>query len=375
MPQFAKRQSSSKLFEKLDETRCYLKPTCYSKSLDHFQFSRENNIYSSFYNINEYLNNTKLAHSDSSCHRRCNSRNYKVYDSVASANREIFKRDYLSDTCDCDKFKQENDVRMKKRFNEPVTNSSIDLNVGLSNVDIGVNKRYKQFVTKNLTNVKQKCQKLVKSLSHTPSDSTQHIFRSSSMQVLSPSHTLLNGFAFGEETADQVPSEISQNLTGNVCVLPNIVNLVDVGENSSQSSADSPSLFDKRKAALGDALVVNVISLRKVKSAVCLGDYVSSVVLSGTESLPNITAFTNENVGYLDITRYSSSSSTCTSERSGWLSSRSSSVTSVETNRSALNNGIVKTWCGLEKLQSKIANGKSLKKYQKLDRIFVSDKG
>jgi hypothetical protein len=59
-----------------------------------------------------------------------------------------------------------------------------------------------------------------------------------------------------------------------------------------------------------------------------LGESASPLVLSGTESLPNITPKL-ERTHYPEMKYYSSSSSSsATSEQSGWITSRSSSVAS-----------------------------------------------
>lgn len=290
---------SAKVLEEHDVTHRYLKQTRYSKSLDHFNFSKESSYCASLYNISDFLNNTT----------RSNKQN--------GSNVVVLNRD----ACNC--YKCERDLY-----------TSIDLNVS-----------------------SKKCQKLVKSLSHTPSESNQHIFKSNSMQVLSPKFkTHTNGFLpENYETSKQKEKEEQAT----------IKKLIEMGETSSESS--TASLIKKNKSLL---TVVDVVTLRKVRSATCLGEDVSSVMLSGTESLPNIATAVNENLRYIDVINYSSSSSTCTSERSGWVSSRSSSVTSLETNKS---NGIIRSWSGIEKkLQSlSLSNGRGLKRYQR----FIRDKG
>lgn len=332
--------------EEHDTTHRYLRQTRYSKSLDHFQFSRENSCCTSLYNISDILNST-TKHKPQNVQRN-NLQNQKSFDQNFPLP---------SNSCTC------------------CNNTSTDLNVAFSRSD----KKYKPSVVKN---AKQKCQKLVKSLSHTPSESTQHIFKSNSMQLLSPKLTMdtMSSFDFmrngciQEDVEEKSKKEEEEQAT--------IKRIIEMGECSSDTSTESARLVKKTKTPLkADALMVDVISLRKVRSATCLGEYASSVILSGTESLPNITSAINENVQYIDVINYSSSSSTCTSERSGWMSSRSNSITSLETNKSTLfGNGFLKNWSGIEKrLQSltldKIANGRGLKTYQKLDGSFKNRKG
>lgn len=325
------------MLEEHDTTHRYLKQTRYSKSLDHFQFSKTNNYCTSLYNISDILNTT----TKQNVRRNNNIQNQKTFD-----------QNFLlsSNSCSCYK------------------NTSIDLNVIAIN---GTDKKYQTPVVKNTTNVKQKCQKLVKSLSHTPSESTQHIFKSNSMQILSPKLAMdTSNFEFMkngcilEDFEEKSKKEKEEQAT--------IKRLIEMGEYSSGSSTtETTSLTKKNKKPLkADALIVDFVALRKVRSAACLGECVSSVILSGTESLPNITSTLNENVQYIDVVDYSSSSSTCTSERSGWVSSRSSSITSLDTNKSNIGNGFLRSWSGIEKHLQSLTLDKitSAKRYQKLDK-------
>lgn len=205
---------------------------------------------------------------------------------------------------------------------------------------------------------KQKCQNLVKSLStHTPSENIQHIFKSNSMQILSPrianNFDLIRNGCIQEDHEEKTRKEKEEQAT--------IKRLIEMGEVSSECS--TTSFIKKNKSPLTETLMMDFIALRKVRSATCLGDYVSSVMLSGTESLPNITSVVkSENVGYVDYS--SSSSSTCTSERSGWVSSRSSSITSLETTKSSIGNGFLN---GIEKRLQSLTT-KNMKKYHRVHR-------
>lgn len=271
--------SSKKDSSQRKDTNCYLEQSRYSKSLDHLLFPQKKDLHCSAYSFNDYQNS------------------------------------------------RPNQTSLESE--QGTTNSSIDLALN------GVDKKYRQLVSKNLSNVKQKCQKLVKSLSHTPSESTQHIFRSSSAQIM-------NGL-----------------------------------QSKTSSDSEEDSFLLKNEEILKKALIFNVITLRKVRSAGCLGEYISSVVLSGTESLPNMNLYSEDNIRYVDITSYSSSSS-CTSEQSGWVSSQSSSVTSLDTNRSVKNGGVL-DWIELDKFKrfdfikvingkENACNGKGYGKYRKIDR-------
>lgn len=222
-------------------------------------------------------------------------------------------------------------------------------------------------IKKSNRNPKQKCQKLVKSLSHTPSESAQQIFKSNSMQVLSPKL----GPEINKVQEDyEIPKECND-----VDEQATIKKLIEMGECSSESSTESAPVVKNNYQFLNEAVIVSVVTLRKVKSAACLGEYVSSVLLNGSESLPNISSTINENVKLTDVINYSSSSSTCMSERSGWVSSRSSSMTSLEANKPIFANGTIKSWCGLEKKLQNLTNSRSVKRYQKWDKIFINNKG
>lgn len=322
---------SAKVLEEHDTTHRYLKQTRYSKSLDHFQFSKENSHCSSLYNISDILIGTTK--------QKSQNNNIKNQKSTIDQNSGL--------SCNCYK------------------NTSVDTNE--------TDKKYQPVV------VKQKYQSLVKSLSHTPSENTQNIFKSNSMHVLSPklstttsNFDIMRNGCIQEDHEESREKEKEEQAT--------IKRLIEMGECSSTSSTETASLIKQNNLHMKEALVVDFIKLRKVRSATCLGENASSLILNATESLPNISSTANDNLRYIDIINYTSSSSTCTSERSGWVSSRSSSLTSLETNKSNVGNGCLKNWSGVEKkLQTltldKITNGKSLKKYQKFDKSFVHEKG
>lgn len=324
--------------------------------MDHFQFSKTSNYCSSLYNISDTLSSTAKQKSEN-FQRKCNTENQSNSKTDKNLGHSVL---LPGKSCSCCK------------------NSSIDLNVLACN---GSDKKFKMSAVKSITSAKQKCQKLVKSLSHTPSESTQHIFRSNSMQVLSPKLSVdINNFEFMRNGC--IPEDFEEKSKKEKEEQATIRRLIEMGECSSESSTtESASFVKKNKAPLkADPVIIDFVALRKVRSAACLGEYVSSVILSGTESLPNITSAVNENVRYIDVLDYSSSSSTCTSERSGWMSSRSSSITSIETSRSNVGNSFLKNWSGIEKrLQSltldKFTNGKSMRKYQKMDKTFRNKNG
>lgn len=355
----------------LDESNLIRKQNQYSKSLDELQYSCRHKFYSSLSSFSD-LNNISCSHNNQNRRKRYQKNGTKQ-------SYEVIKKSDISDKCDCYNYSLENGT-----LHEDSTYSSIGLNVAFNNMNNGVDKKYKQFVIKNLCNVKQKYQKLVKSLSHTPSESTQHIFRSNSVQIMSPNQisNFEQNHSAGENSERTFVDLLQHDQKPRKCyapISPTSIETQNVENEELSSISSENSLFLKKDKSLKTAVLLNVINLRKVRSAACLGEDVSSIVLSGTESLPNISSHANENIHYIDITSYSSSSSTCTSERSGWVSSQSSSVTSLETNKSFVHNRR-RSWLGGDKkLQNLVpdrhTNAKALKRYQKLDKIFVSDKG
>ncbi|VEN34534.1 unnamed protein product [Callosobruchus maculatus] len=64
--------------------------------------------------------------------------------------------------------------------------------------------------------------------------------------------------------------------------------------------------------------------IRKVRSATYIHQQTATQILSGSESLPNISAKLEERL--FPETKYYSTSSSSTSEQSGWITSRSSSI-------------------------------------------------
>lgn len=313
-------------------------PTRHSKSLDQLQMCSRNSIHYSLGNIfgqndyykdhhdktNFYKNERKLKNVASE-HNMGNQRIY-VFDDRRS--------DYNQGICNCSYF----DKKMQKN----------DSSINLNQIDIDVlDKKYKQF---NIT--KQKSKKIVKSLSHTSTDSTQNIFRSNSMQFFSPKkkpnekfNTLVpkrqvNG-SFQPPVLDS-----TKLYNQKVKSKPKRCKHFEIG-----SSSSSESLSLKKKTGLNSEALFSVVGIRKVRSTSCLGESFSPLVLSGTESLPNITPVI-ERTHYPEMKYYSSSSST-TSEQSGWITSRSSSVASSTDVGNPVFTGLL---TNIESIQRKILN-------------------
>ncbi|XP_044271156.1 protein FAM135A isoform X2 [Tribolium madens] len=165
----------------------------------------------------------------------------------------------------------------------------LDSSIDLIDVDI-LDKKYKQF------NI----------------ESTQNFFRSNSMQFFSPRKK--------PKPRRQSTKKYNQKH-------------FDLGSSSSSESLSGGNL-----------------GVRKVRSTSCLGQRTTPLVLSGTESLPNIKPAVERQ--YPGVKYYSSSSST-TSEQSGWITSRSSSVASSTDIGNAVVTGLL---TNIESIQRKILN-------------------
>ncbi|XP_015840096.1 protein FAM135A isoform X2 [Tribolium castaneum] len=182
---------------------------------------------------------------------------------------------------------------------QEICNCKLDSSIDLIDVDI-LDKKYKQF------NIKKH-----KSKSHTPSTD---FFRSNSMQFFSPRKKPKSTKLYNNHRKH-----------------------FDFGSSSSSESVVSTT-------------GLHLSSVRKVKSTSCLGQSSSPMVLSGTESLPNIKPAVETQ--YPEMKYYSSSSST-TSEQSGWITSRSSSVASSTDVGNAVVTGLL---TNIETIQRKILN-------------------
>lgn len=293
-------------------------PARHSKSLDHLQMCSRARLHYSLGNIygqndfytkdhygktNFYKNESKLKNVSS----EHNMRNQKVY----SNYEDPWKKRCDYDICNCSFYDSK---KIKKK----------DIDINQIDLDI-LDKKYKQFNIKKLGSIrsKDKNQKIVKSLSHTSTDSTQNMFRSNSMQTFSPkknSETKFNSLVTTRRSSGKIHSNgFSQSILEST--KNNNHKSSKLFEVTSTSSS-TDSLFSKKSG-------FNIEGIRKVKSTSCLGETGSSQVLSGTESLPNLTP-KMERVEFPQTKYYSSSSSSSssTSEQSGWITSRSSSIAS-----------------------------------------------
>ncbi|CAH1098997.1 unnamed protein product [Psylliodes chrysocephalus] len=306
-------------------------PARHSKSLDHLQMCSTNSF-------RYTLSNRGQAYVDPSQSRDklflCKTE--PTLKNVASEHNMRNKRYFLNEEkeniCNCS-FNY-NTIKVPKKTNQI---PAVDINIGL-NSDI-IEKKYKQFNIKNLTNVKRQYHTLVKSVSQTPTESIQNIFRSSSVQSFSPKGKKLNNginkfnslllkrnkkpikiLENGIES-DQNQTKKSKNR------LSNGTTHFEIASTSSSTESLSKETYKTGLNSEHEALIISFNGIRKVRSASCLFEEFVPRSLSGTESLPNITSKLEERL-YPELKYYSSSSSSGTSEQSGWITSRSTSLAS-----------------------------------------------
>jgi hypothetical protein len=313
-------------------------PARHSKSLDQLQMCSRNSIHYSLGNIfgqNDYY--TKDQHDKANFYKN-ESKLKNVASEHNMGNQRIYvfderRQDYSQPICNCSSYYLGRKARK-------VATSAADSSIDLNQIDVDIlDKKYKQFNIKNLT--KQKCQKIVKSLSHTSTDSTQNIFRSNSMQFFSPKKKVSEANKFNSLVTKRRANLTEVNGSAHPSVLESTKTYNQKGKSKTKrcpngknfeigsTSSSTESLSSKKQTGSNsEALFSSVVGVRKVRSTSCLGESASPLVLSGTESLPNITPKV-ERTHYPEMKYYSSSSSSsATSEQSGWITSRSSSVAS-----------------------------------------------
>uniref|UniRef100_A0A6P7G7V1 Protein FAM135A-like isoform X1 n=3 Tax=Diabrotica virgifera virgifera TaxID=50390 RepID=A0A6P7G7V1_DIAVI len=310
---------SSDLYN-IEDSLSFTIPARHSKSLDHLQMCSTNNYHYTLSNRGQKTCQKK--------EKLTFCKTEPTLKNVASehnmGNRVYFLNKENENPCSCsfDNYKTKSPKFLTKEL------SSVDINIEEYNVE----KKYKQFEVKNLSNVKEQYYTtIVKSLSETPSDGLQNIFRSSSVQSFSPKRKISNGinkfnsllFKRNHKSGKMVNgTENDQNQPKrSKKIVPNGVNI-----ESSSSTDTLPKEKPKVKVKRQNHSVGASNGIRKVRSASCISEEIITHTLSGSESLPNITSKLEERL-YPEM-RYYSSSSSSTTEQSGWITSRSSSVAS-----------------------------------------------
>lgn len=331
---------SANLFS-IENPLCFTIPTRHSKSLDQLQMCSRGNFHYSLSNIRGQTGVGNNTHIQRSQFFKTEPTLKNVVSEHNMRNRKYFLQDdkmKLNSTkeniCNCS----------LNNYFTPTSNTKTKNNSTIEKVDMSLDfnmvteKKYKQFNIKNLTNVKQQYNTLVKSISQTPSDSTQNIFRSNSMQLLSPKKRVSNGFNKFNlllmkkdngkksdkliETA-KTPEAEQDYFTRKSRSKKHLSSSKQFEIGSTSSSMESLSV-EKLTGSKCEALLSSS-GLRKVRSTSCLVEELFPMVLSGTESLPNMTSKLEERL-YPEMKYFSSSTSSATSEQSGWITSRSSSI-------------------------------------------------
>lgn len=330
----------------LGDPLCFTIPTRHSKSLDHLQLCPTNKFHYSLSNIRGYKELSSIVPNENSRIRKKD----RTLKNVASEhnmrnNYDNYKYSFEEpddNLCICS-FNNYNNLKpatKSKNRNEEITNVDVIVN---SNQGI-VEKKYKQFSIKNLSNVTKQYQTIVKSLSQTPSESTQNIFKSNSMQFFSPRKKYLSSpnkfsslLSRKIEKMRKFENPSLQNGSGSEPAEDQTThnqNRRSKSKNThvngrhfeigSTSSSTESLVMDKLKTGSKCKALLSSSSIRRIRSTSCIGDEKNSLVLSGTESLPDITPKIEERL-YPQM-KYCTSSSSSTSEQSGWITSRSSSI-------------------------------------------------
>ncbi|KAG5900639.1 hypothetical protein JTB14_005915 [Gonioctena quinquepunctata] len=315
-------------------------PTRHSKSLDQLQMRSKNTIHHSLSNIR--------GHKVASCENKGRSDSNKKKASLKYvASEHNMHQKYLTQDpasskenfCNCP-LRSYNTLDSAVKSKKKTVGVMSIVDAGLdSNGDV-VEKKYKQFNITNLSNAKNQYQTLVKSISQTPSENTQNIFRSNSMHSFSPKKKLTNGInKFNSLLSRRIQSRKASATAENGDSLDSSDNQNKKRESkkptlngkrsevcSTSTSTESLSIVKNETGSKCEALF-SCSGLRKVRSSSCLTEEIVPLSVSGTESLPNITQKFEERL-YPELKYYSSSTSSTTSEQSGWITSRSSSIAS-----------------------------------------------
>lgn len=325
----------------LGDPLCFTIPTRHSKSLDHLQFSSTNKFHYSLSNIRGYNETTNVAPSN----QRDFSKRQQKLKNVASEHNMRNNIDYFKYTfedpddnlCSCS-YNNYNTLRPKHKSKIRKDElASVDVIVN-SNQGI-VEKKYKQFSIKNLSNVRKQYQTIVKSQSQTNSENNQNIFKSNSMQFFPPrkknaangskprkiekTRKLEKGLLQNGAGTDQVGDMVEHKRNRRSKSKSSFINSRCFDIVSTSSSTES-LVNEKFKTGSKCKALFSSNGIKRARSTSCITEDQTPLVLSGTESLPDITPKAEERL-FPEMKFYSSSSST-TSEQSGWITSRSSSI-------------------------------------------------
>ncbi|XP_074025600.1 protein FAM135A isoform X3 [Leptinotarsa decemlineata] len=306
-------------------------PARHSKSLDQLKMCSQNTIHYSLSNIRgqKGLNISSESKGKSHLYKR-NPMLKNVASEHNIRNQKYFMQDdfdldsskYKGNVCNCSlrTYNTLDSARKSKKHIDDIINIDMCFDSGKAIAE----KKYKQFSIKNLSNAKEQYQTLVKSISQTPSESTQNIFRSNSIQSFSPKKKISNGInKFNSLLTRRINNKKSLE-NGSRLVSENIPDqkkeskTVSNGKHfeicSTSSSTESLSTENNETGSKCKALLFTSSGVRKVRSTSCISEELVPPIMSGTESLPNITAKFEERL-YPEMKYYSSSTSSTTSEQ------------------------------------------------------------
>ncbi|KAJ8966556.1 hypothetical protein NQ314_003451 [Rhamnusium bicolor] len=323
----------------LEDPSSFTIPARHSKSLDQLQMCSRNNFHYSLSNIRGQKGLGNNGHIERSQFYKIEPTLKNVASEHNMRNRKSFIQDEFrlkfdntkENICNCslNNYMTLNAVKKSNKNNENITN--VDISLDLNNII--AEKKYKQFSIKNLTNVKQQYHTLVKSISQTPSDDTQNIFRSNSMQFFSPKKKVANGFNKFNSLLTKRSRKSEKIIENGAQIKITAGNLERASQNQIRKSKSKKHLSNGKRFEVGstsssteslsigkltgsksDALL-SCSGLRRVRSTSCLAEEFFPLILSGTESLPNITTKIVERL-YPELKYYSSSTSSTKGKRS-----------------------------------------------------------
>ncbi|XP_030754590.1 protein FAM135A isoform X2 [Sitophilus oryzae] len=318
---------------KWDECFSNTVPARHSKSLDHLQVASNNSFHISMSNIQ---NNTTSSSQKKYVDKQQQSRFYKIQTLKNVASEYSLKQDrgnFLE--------VEANEPDVVQRVCECPINNFRSLNIRHS-------KKYKKssggMPKKESVEKNENERVMVKSASHTASEGLYNIPRSTSMQTFSPKKKPANddkrfNSLINQKTRNQTRKTENLTAISNGFALNNgdsvkkrkdnqssKSKIFEIGSTSSSTESLSQTFFQKTGSSSSSQVLNGV--LRKVRSTSCLSEEMFPLLVSsGTESLPNLSPKSEEKYRYPSMKYYSSCSSS-TSEQSGWITSRSSSVAS-----------------------------------------------
>ncbi|KAF7269429.1 hypothetical protein GWI33_017533 [Rhynchophorus ferrugineus] len=305
-------------FYKWDDCFSNTVPTRHSKSLDHLQVVSANSFHISMSNIQNANSVSKPHHSDLESGR-------------------FYKTQMLKNVASEYSLKQHRKNALEGEFDgQRVCECPIN---NFRSLNIRHSKKYKKSGDKmpkkdDSVEINGKQGIMVKSASQTDGETGSNILRSTSMQIFSPKRKTSDDKRFNSLINQKTRNQTRKN--ENLVELVNgtkVTNnqsrkskMFDIGSTSSSTESLSHDLFRKADSS-DDSQALNG-TIRKVRSTSCLTEELFPLLVSsGTESLPNISPKLEEKFDYTR-TKYYSSGSSSTSEQSGWITSRSSSIAS-----------------------------------------------